>query len=540
MAVVNPPRPDGTPPEPYRPRPAAPPLVPETLPTRADPLLPPPPADPARVAQRPVITPAAQPAPVPPAPVQPLPPDGPDEPEEPDIDVPGQPVLSGFAPLVPGQLLAERYRLVEKVGRERNASRWRATDENLGRQVLIYALEDEETADSVIENARQSTAATDARFVRVLDAVADADGFYIISEWVDGMTLAAVLQAGPLTALESAWVAKEVAEPLTTIHPLSVFHSRLDPTRVLITPSGDIRVDGLTTAAVLNPIPGEEDLSREELELTDVRDLGRLLYACQTAAWPGPEPVGLPEAPVVDGGYATPLRLQPAANATLDRITDQILSPVPRGGHPRLTTAVAVVKALAQVLGAADSADDLAHRLVLAANSPALTPDLVTGTVVPPVILPVAPTAEPSGDTVDLQEEEDPGEELKKRRPWSVGLVILAVVVFIAALSAVIIGLSRSGGEAGGEDPSGDPSATVSAPAGPEKVRIAESWAFDPFGSGYENDDLLALAYDGDTNTAWLAEEYPGPAFTNALGEPQAGVGLIVALGSACQFGKSR
>jgi putative peptidoglycan lipid II flippase len=448
-----------------------------------------------------------------------------------------QPVLSGFAPLVKGQLLAERYRLAALVGREAHASLWQATDEVLARSVLIAALEDEETADSVVQAARQSTAATDARFVRVLDAVADAEGFYIISEWVDGTPLSQVLQAGPLTAVESAWVTKEVAEALTTIHPLKVFHQRLDPTRILITASGGIRISGLTTAAALNPRDGDDELTREDLERQDVRDLGRLLYACETGAWPGPEPVGLPEAPQVDGVYTTPLRLQPAVNPALDRITDQIMADAPRADRPRLATAAAVLKALTQVLGPADSSDDLAHRLVLAANSPALSPAQVTGAA-SPAAAPAGPVGEPEAPDGDLsvgpvRPAAGPAASLRSRRPWAIGLVILIVLVVIALL-AVLITKGFNQNKADDDNPAAEQTAQADpSAAGIAPLAIAAAYAFDPFGSGLENDDQLDYAHDGLASTAWLTEDYPGPTFTNAAGDPKAGVGLVVDLGQA-------
>ncbi|MDR1513386.1 MAG: hypothetical protein LBS56_07895, partial [Propionibacteriaceae bacterium] len=443
-------------------------------------------------------------------------------------DAPEQPILSGFTPIIAGQLLNGRYRLVRQLGRERHASRWRAQDEVLGRAVLVHALEDEETADAVIQAARQSTAATDARFVRVLDAVADPEGFYVISEWVEGTPLAQVLQAGPLSAIESAWVAKEVAESLTTIHPLRVYHLRLDPTRVLVTQAGDIRIAGLGTAAALNSGPDDADLTRAQSEQRDVYDLGRILYACQTGAWPGPEDVGLPMAPRGASSYLMPQMVQPAASGALDRLTDQLLSDQPRGGQPPITSAAGALRALSHVLGSADSSADLAHRLVLAANSPAVTPPWAAEPPPAPEAL-TEPAPPPAEDEVAPARDEGSGTELAQRRPWSIGLVLLAALIVVALLTVLVVKLFNSSGE-GGPDESATPDTSASV-TGLETVPVAQAWTFDPFGSNTENDDDIPLAHDGDSATAWLTEAYPTATFTDAAQQPKPGVGYVVDLG---------
>jgi hypothetical protein len=133
------------------------------------------------------------------------------------------------------------------------------------------------------------------------------------------------------------------------------------------------------------------------LEQADVTALGRLLYACLTALWPGSEPTGLPEAPLGAFGYASPRRIQPAASAALDRLADQILAATPRAGHPRLATAAQVLTALSQTLGAANPTADLAHRVLVTGPIQASRPALGAGAAIQPVIVPALGTATGSG-----------------------------------------------------------------------------------------------------------------------------------------------
>lgn len=53
------------------------------------------------------------------------------------------------------------------------------------------------------------------------------------------------------------------------------------------------------------------------------------------------------------------------------------------------------------------------------------------------------------------------------------------------------------------------PQVTSTAPRGP--VRLIDAAAFDPFGEGGENDDLIPNLTDGDVSTVWRSERYQDP-----------------------------
>src|SRR5664279_2445176 len=102
--------------------------------------------------------------------------------------------------------------------------RWRAVDQVLSRSVLVHVLSpDNPRAPEIIDTARQAARATDSRFLRVLDAVTDAQLSYIVCEWAEGLELEQLLASGPLTALESAWLVRELADALSALH-LSLIH----------------------------------------------------------------------------------------------------------------------------------------------------------------------------------------------------------------------------------------------------------------------------------------------------------------------------
>ena len=109
-----------------------------------------------------------------------------------------------------------------------------------------------------------------------------------------------ILSHGPLSGLEAAWVVREVADALSGVHGLGLYHQRINPDTVIITPTGNVKIVGLLIEAALRPAPGNARAARADLgpEQADVVDLGRLLYACLVSRWPGGPAFSLPDAPV--------------------------------------------------------------------------------------------------------------------------------------------------------------------------------------------------------------------------------------------------
>ncbi len=176
----------------------------------------------------------------------------------------------------------------------------------LSRSVLLHLLPPHDpSAIELLNVARQAAVATDSRFLRVLDAVySDADdvGCYIVCEYAAGQSLEILLSHGPLSGLEAAWVVREVADALSGVHGLGLFHQRINPDTVILTPDGHVKIVGLLIEEALRPAPGspvlhlDPDAPPLTPEQVDVADLGRLLYACLVSRWPGGPAFSLPAA----------------------------------------------------------------------------------------------------------------------------------------------------------------------------------------------------------------------------------------------------
>ncbi|SDD34818.1 murein biosynthesis integral membrane protein MurJ [Auraticoccus monumenti] len=438
-----------------------------------------------------------------------------------------------------GDVLGRRYRLEEVLAGRADAHTWRAFDQVLSRSVLVQVLPPEDPrSPALLEAARASAVATDSRFLRVLDAVYSDDpavGSYIVTEFSPGQTLEVLLNQGPLSALEAAWLVREAADALAGMHAMKLHHGHLGPDALTITPAGNLKITGFLLEAAIVPTEDEAEAvsgapREEDPEVQDVRDLGRLLYAALVSRWPGAARYGLEAAPRDGDRLLTPRQVRHGVSPALDRITDQILSPVPRQHDTPLTTAAEVAGALNAVLGTADASHDLERRV----RQPVPVVGAQATTAVPAVSAssPVsAPVTEPMG-TGGAQPMEPTGVRVVETgrpapRRWLWVLLLLLVLALVFGLVGVYL---RNQAQFTGNAP--DPAPSVA----PAPVEVREVIVFDPEGDppGDENNDTAPQAVDGDPGTAWETVYYLG---NPQLGGLKRGVGLVLDLGDVQQVG---
>ncbi|HET9302930.1 MAG TPA: protein kinase family protein, partial [Propionibacteriaceae bacterium] len=475
---------------------------------------------------------------------------------------------SQAATLPAGTVLASRYRLEELIGESEPTVTWRAFDQVLSRSVLVHLLAPGDPgADDLLTAARKASVATDSRFLRVLDAVHSSDpavGSYIVCEYATGQSLEMILSHGPLSGLEAAWITREVADALAGVHSLGLYHRRISPDTVIITPTGNVKIVGLLIEAALRPVASEVVQGADTPELVDVTDLGRLLYASLVCRWPGGPAFGLPNAPTVGRRWMTPRQVRAGVSPALDNVCDQILGDPPRHHAPAITTAGAMVTALTKVLGNADAAPDLERRLhqpipTVGGRSPAPDPavsaqpvsslldqtttrqEAIRTRTVPAVS--ATPTTHhtrvsagrpPQGPATPnrpprTRSSVPPPATQQRRRRW-IGLLLVLAVLLIAAgiISAIILDRRLSGLPE--PKASSEQTGTTSngAPTEPKKLTIANARDFDPQGEDKtENPDEVSLAYDGDPATRWRTVQYFG---NPKLGNLKRGVGLVLDL----------
>ena len=198
---------------------------------------------------------------------------------------------------IPGDVLAERYRVVGLLGRGGMGEVFRADDLKLKQPVALKFLPESLSHDGgalarfyqEVSVARQ---VSHRHVCRVYD-VAEAEGSHFISmEYVSGETLASLLKRiGRLPGDKAVETARQLCAGLAAVHEAGVLHRDLKPANVMLDERGDVRITDFGIAAVTGDVRGAEAMagtpaymSPEQFtggELTarsDLYSLGLVLY----------------------------------------------------------------------------------------------------------------------------------------------------------------------------------------------------------------------------------------------------------------------
>jgi predicted Ser/Thr protein kinase len=205
--------------------------------------------------------------------------------------------FAGTARFLPGDVLAERYRIVEPLGRGGMGEVYRADDLKLDQPVALKFLpldlqDDVGRRERLLSEVRVARQVSHPTLCRVYD-VGEADGQLFLSmEYVDGEDLASLQRRiGRLPAEKSLEIARQVCAGLAAAHARGVLHRDLKPENIMLDGQGQVRVTDFGLAALADTVTGDEVrsgtpayMAPEQLrghEVTvrsDVYALGLVLY----------------------------------------------------------------------------------------------------------------------------------------------------------------------------------------------------------------------------------------------------------------------
>ncbi|MCG5448337.1 serine/threonine-protein kinase [Micromonospora hortensis] len=206
------------------------------------------------------------------------------------------------------QLLAGRYRLLERLGSGGMSEVYRAYDEVLERDVAVKVLiaSDTNARQRIRGEAKAAARLSHPHVTSVYDygesALDGAQVPFVVMELLGGHTLEHRLVAGPLPPRAGLRVCAEVASALTAAHEQGLVHRDIKPGNVMLTPTGAKVLDfGIAAAAGAPEIDFEGRLlgtpaylaperlqAGEVLPASDVYALGLLLYRVLTGRLPWP------------------------------------------------------------------------------------------------------------------------------------------------------------------------------------------------------------------------------------------------------------
>lgn len=200
--------------------------------------------------------------------------------------------------LLPG-LLAGRYQLGELIGRGGVGDVYRAIDVTSGRPVAVKFLRDTPGSDQrrFAAEVRTLEVFDHPNLVRLLDMGDRGGQAFLVTDLVDGGTLAHRIAAGPLAYGDTARIGAAVASALDYVHRRGVVHRDVKPGNILLGRGGEVRladfgiarlVDaaGITTTGLAVGTPAY--VAPEQIDTADVGPpadiyaLGLVLLECLT------------------------------------------------------------------------------------------------------------------------------------------------------------------------------------------------------------------------------------------------------------------
>lgn len=199
-------------------------------------------------------------------------------------------------PLLPGEILNKRYRIVNLLGQGDYGAVYRAWDQtashNVARNVAIKEYLDAsiETQKRFRAEARRLSRLNHPQLPTVRDHFALEDvGQYLVSDYIDGVDLASLLnQYGPQPSdLIITWL-QAVCEPLVYLHTQNQQHLNIKPANIRQTPDGtvflvDTGLPGLGIRPHNNGFGAPEQQAQSEVTaVTDIYSLGATLYTLLT------------------------------------------------------------------------------------------------------------------------------------------------------------------------------------------------------------------------------------------------------------------
>ena len=149
--------------------------------------------------------------------------------------------LSG-SDVAPGVVLADRYELVEEIGRGGMGKVYRARDRELGEEVAIKTVlrppgAGDELEERLVRELQICRKITHPNVVRVYDLGRMPGGIFITMELLEGARLDELLKGGKqLSLVRVKGILRDILAGLREAHRLSVVHRDLKPSNVMLTP----------------------------------------------------------------------------------------------------------------------------------------------------------------------------------------------------------------------------------------------------------------------------------------------------------------
>ncbi len=163
------------------------------------------------------------------------------------------------------------YEILSPLGAGGMGEVYRARDTRLGREVALKVLPESFARDADrlrrFEQEARAVAALNHPNLLAIHDIGEQDGIrFIVSELLDGQTLRAELESGPLSARKASEFAAQIAQGLAAAHEKNIIHRDLKPENIFITKEGRVKILDFGLAKI--SLAGREKSESDGLTLT--------------------------------------------------------------------------------------------------------------------------------------------------------------------------------------------------------------------------------------------------------------------------------
>jgi eukaryotic-like serine/threonine-protein kinase len=210
-------------------------------------------------------------------------------------------------------VLDGRFRFTRRLGQDTIAEVWQADDLQLDRRVVVRLLHPQLIDDEAVRERFRLEALAAAQLshghvANLFDVADDGQRVYTVGEYVDGPSVAALLERGPMQPRVVAAIGRQAASGLAAAHEAGIVHRDVQPGNLLIGRDGRVRIVDFGSARIPDPerqgfVDGDDGaesyLAPEQIEKgavstdrSDVYALGRTLMRALTGSRVAPEDNG--------------------------------------------------------------------------------------------------------------------------------------------------------------------------------------------------------------------------------------------------------
>ncbi|MEE2989601.1 MAG: protein kinase [Planctomycetota bacterium] len=249
-----------------------------------------------------------------------------------------------------------RFELIEEVGRGAFGAVWKARDSQLDRIVAVKIPRQHffsaGNREQFLREARSTAQLDHPNIVTVHEVGSHEDQLFIVSDFIEGTTLAEYISASRFSLRESAAICVTIAGALHHAHENGVIHRDLKPSNVMITANNDPRVmdfglakresgeititiDGklVGTPAYMSPEQARGEAHHVDRR-ADVYSLGVLLYELISGEPPFRGVTRMLLHQVIHEEAPSPRTLDSSIPRDLETITLKCLQKDPAGRYP--------------------------------------------------------------------------------------------------------------------------------------------------------------------------------------------------------------